>query len=188
MHNYHSLIYNAMMAGNSKAALEAVSRMEATITEEMLPIESPPMASCLEFFKSVRIHALIRFGVWDALKLLPIPENKESYCVIVATTYYGMGIAYAATGDVQDADRQRDLFRDAAKRVPGTRYDFPNKVVDVLGVATAMLNGEIGYRRGNYSMEFDSLRRAIKREGSLAYSEPWGWMLPTRHPYSALSL
>jgi len=188
MHNYHSLIYGAMMAGNSKAALEAVDRMEATITDGMLRIESPPMASWLEFFKSIRVHVLIRFGLWDRLKSLPIPEDRDLYCVTVATIYYGRGIASAATGDVEEADKQRALFREAVQRVPDTRMAFPNKVANVLQVATAMLDGEIEYRRGNYMMAFDSMRLAIQREDALIYAEPWGWMLPTRHPYAALSL
>ena len=32
LHDYHSLIYAAMLAGKSKAALSATDRMEATIT------------------------------------------------------------------------------------------------------------------------------------------------------------
>jgi tetratricopeptide (TPR) repeat protein len=188
MHNYHSLIYGAMLAGNSKAALEAVDRMEVTITDRMLLIESPPLASWLEFFKSVRVHVLIRFGLWDSLKSLPIPEDKDLYCVTVATIYYGKGIAYAATDNVDEADQQRELFREAVQRVPDTRMAFPNKVVNILGIATAMLDGEIEYRRGNYTMAFESLKLAIQREDSLIYAEPWGWMLPTRHPYAALSL
>ncbi|RKK80779.1 hypothetical protein BFJ71_g15827 [Fusarium oxysporum] len=188
MHNYHSLIYGAMMAGNSKAALEAVGRMEATITDRMLVIQSPPMALWLEFFKSVRVHVFVRFGLWESLKSLQVPEDKDLYCVTVATIYYGKGIAYAATGDVEEADQQRELFRNATKRVPDTRMAFPNKVVDILGVATAMLNGEIEYRRGNFTMAFDNLRLAVSREDQLIYAEPWGWMLPTRHPYAALSL
>ncbi|RYP86807.1 hypothetical protein DL769_000652 [Monosporascus sp. CRB-8-3] len=33
MHNYHSLVYGAMMAGQASVALEAASRIEATLTE-----------------------------------------------------------------------------------------------------------------------------------------------------------
>ncbi|KAK4034945.1 hypothetical protein C8A01DRAFT_38578 [Parachaetomium inaequale] len=188
MHNYHSLIYAAMMAGQAHAALEATTRMEATITEDMLLVDSPPMASWLEFFKSVRVHVLIRFGMWEELKRLPVPDNKQLYCVTVAMTHYGKGIAHAATNDIEKADREREMFREAVKRVPPSRLDFPNKVVDELAVATAMLDGEIEYRRGNYEVAFASMRLAIQRDDALLYSEPWGWMLPTRHAYAALLL
>lgn len=42
LHNYHALIYAAMFAGQSKTALDAVSRLESTLPEELLRIESRP--------------------------------------------------------------------------------------------------------------------------------------------------
>ncbi|KAI5460293.1 hypothetical protein BGZ63DRAFT_454603 [Mariannaea sp. PMI_226] len=186
LHNYHSLIYAAMLAGRSQTALSAVDRMEATITEELLLAHSPPMANWMEFFKSVRVHVLIRFGMWKDLKELPIPEDKDLYCVSTAMVYYGRGVACAATGDVVEADKHRDLFRDAAKRVPRSRLNFPNRMTNVLKVAAAMLDGELEYRKENYESAFAHLRLAIERDDSLIYAEPWGWMLPARHPYAAL--
>ncbi|OMP84362.1 hypothetical protein BK809_0000369 [Diplodia seriata] len=190
LHNYHSLIYAAMLAGQSKVALEATSRMEATITEDLLRIESPPMANWMEFFIAVRVHVLIRFGMWEELKKISIPQDldRDLYCVTIATTHYGRGIAWAATGNVEKAHEERILFRAAAKRVPPTRVQFPNKIVDVLKVAAAMLDGEIEYRRSNYAVAFEKLTEAIVHEDSLHYTEPWGWMVPTRHAYAALSL
>ena len=68
MHDYHSLIYAAMFAGQSKTALDAVTRMEATLPEEVLRIESPPMADWLEQFIPTRLHVMVRFGMWEELK------------------------------------------------------------------------------------------------------------------------
>ncbi|KAJ5186600.1 hypothetical protein N7449_011364 [Penicillium cf. viridicatum] len=188
LHNYQSLIYAAMLAGQSQIALESVDRMEATITEELLRIDSPPMIDWLEFFKSVRAHVLIRFGLWEEIKKLPIPDDKDFYCVTVAMTHYAKGIAWAATGNVTEADKERSLFQDSSKRVPPTRMDFPNRIVDVLKVAAAMLDGEIEYRRGNYEVAFAKLREAVYHDDHLLYSEPWSWMVPARHPYAALLL
>lgn len=187
-HNYHSLIYAAMLTAQSEIALESTTRMEATITEDLLRIESPPMAEWMEYFRSIRVHVLIRFGFWEELKSLPIPQDQQLYCVTVAMMHYGKAIAWAATGDIEKAVSERELFRAAAKRVPPTRVDFPNRVVDELKVATAMLDGELEYRQGNYEVAFASLRQAIHEEDNLLYSEPWGWMLPSRHAYAALLL
>ncbi|KAJ4146271.1 hypothetical protein NW754_001738 [Fusarium falciforme] len=162
MHNYHSLINGAMMAGQAREALEATARMEATITEDMLLVQSPPL----------------RIG----------SKNKDLYCVMEASTHYGKAIAWAATENVEEADKERELFHEALKRVPETRLIFPNKVLDVFQVAVAMLDGEIEYRRGDYKRAFESLRLAIERDDSLIYAEPWPWMLPARHPYAALLL
>lgn len=188
LHNYHSLIYAAMLAGRSGTALEAVDRMEATITTDMLRITSPPMADWLESFMSIRIHVMVRFGLWDELKRMRLPSNQELYCVTTTMTHYGRGLAFAATKKTEKAIEERELFRAALQRVPNTRLDFPNKVVDILRIATAMLDGEIEYRLGNFTVAFERLREAISIDDSLHYSEPWGWMLPTRHPYAALLL
>ena len=63
-----------------------------------------------------------------------------------------------------------------------------NTVQDLLGVAEAMLNGEIEYRRGNYEVAFAYLRRSVELDDALPYDEPWGWMQPTRHALGALLL
>ncbi|KAE8140702.1 hypothetical protein BDV38DRAFT_289816 [Aspergillus pseudotamarii] len=188
LHNYHSLVYAAMLAGQSKVALRTLDQMESSLTDEVLRVKTPPLADWLEFFKAVRIHVYIRFGLWDEIKNLPLPHDQDLYCVTTTMTHYGKGIAWAATGNVPEADKERELYHAAAKRVPPTRKDFPNLISDVLKVATAMLGGEIEYRRGNYDRAFESLREAIHHDDSLMYTEPWGWMLPTRHAYAALML
>ncbi|KAE8371579.1 hypothetical protein BDV26DRAFT_302658 [Aspergillus bertholletiae] len=188
LHNYHSLVYAAMLAGQSKVALSALNQMEFSLSDDVLLVQTPPLADWLEFFKAVRVHVYIRFGLWNEIKKLPLPHDQDLYSVTTAMTHYGKGIAWAATGNVPEADKERALYHAAAKRVPATRKDFPNLVSDVLKVATAMLDGEIEYRRGNYDRAFESLREAIHHDDSLMYTEPWGWMLPTRHAYAALML
>ncbi|KAE8419379.1 hypothetical protein BDV36DRAFT_307916 [Aspergillus pseudocaelatus] len=188
LHNYHSLVYAAMLAGQSNVALRTLDQMESSLTDDVLRVKTPPLADWLEFFKAVRIHVYIRFGLWDEIKNLPLPHDQDLYCVTTTMTHYGKGIAWAATGNVPEADKERELYHATAKRVPPTRKDFPNLISDVLKVATAMLDGEIEYRRGNYDRAFESLREAIHHDDSLMYTEPWGWMLPTRHAYAALML
>lgn len=131
---------------------------------------------------------MVRFGMWEELKELPIPEDQVMYCGTIAMTYYGKALAHAATRNIEAAEKERANFREAAKRIPPTRLMFPNKVNDILEVAHSMLDGELEYRKGNYSEAFEHLRLAIKRDDSLLYTEPWNWMLPTRHPLAALLL
>ncbi|KAF1362839.1 TPR-like protein [Lizonia empirigonia] len=188
MHDYHSLIYAAMFAGQSKVAIEAVSRMERSLPASLLSIDSPPMADWLENFSSVRVHVLVRFGRWQDLLSLPYPKDKELYCVTIAMIHYGKGVAYAATGEVEKALKERAALKEAVKRIPSSRIcgDFPNRSNVVLQVGEAMLDGEIAYREGNYDLAFSHLEEAIKRDDALAYAEPWPWMQPTRHAYAAL--
>ncbi|UPL02787.1 hypothetical protein LCI18_013721 [Fusarium solani-melongenae] len=188
LHDYHSLIYAAMLGGKSKAALNATDRMEATITEKLLRTGTPALANWMEFFLAVRVHVYIRFGMWTELKELKPKQDKHLYCVTNVFGHYGKAIAHAATNELDQANVEYKLFKQASLLVPPTRLDFPNKIIDILRVATAMLDGEIEYRRGNYKIAFNRLRDAIELEDDLPFAEPWGWMLPARHPYAALSL
>jgi tetratricopeptide (TPR) repeat protein len=188
LHNYHSLIYAAMLGGKSKAALSATDRMEAAITERLLRTERPALADWMEFFKAVRVHVYIRFGMWDELKQLKPLEDRHLYCVTNVMRHYGKAIAHAATGEIAKAEAEKELFHKASRLVPPERLDFPNKIRDILEVASAMLDGETEYRRGNYDRSFERLRDAVALEDDIPFAEPWGWMLPARHAYAALSL
>lgn len=188
LHDYHSLVYAAMFAGKSEVALDAVTRMEATVPDEVLRIESPPMADWLEQFMSIRIHVMVRFGMWEELKRKEPPHDRTLYAGTTAVTYYARGIAFAATGDVAQARKEQELFYQAYALVPETRRAYNGKLVDVLKVAEAMLEGEIEYRCTNYEKAFTALRRAIDIEDKLPYSEPWSWMQPVRHAYAALMM
>ena len=177
-----------MFAGQSKIALETVAQLEASIPKDLLHIQSPPMADWLEGFLSVRVHVLIRFGLWNDILDLEHPKDQKLYCVTTAMIYYAKGIAFAATGQVDEAIRERILFREALDRVPSSRTLFNNKCVDILAVANSMLNGELAYHRDNFDAAFDHLLQAIALDDSLPYDEPWAWMQPARHAYGAVLL
>ncbi len=188
IHNYHFKTYAAMFLGNYAAALSAADAIRATLTEDLLRIEAPPMADFLESMVTVDLHVLIRFGRWNEIVERPLPEDRDLYCVTHAMLHYSKGVAYAASGRVTEAETERELFREAYARVPDTRYLFNNTCLDVLEVAEAMLDGEIEYRKGNHEAAFAHLRRSVELDDGLAYSEPWAWMQPARHALGALLL
>ncbi|MFF3378758.1 tetratricopeptide repeat protein [Streptomyces sp. NPDC002680] len=187
-HNHHFKIYGAMFLGQSRTALEAAAQLEASIPEELLRVESPPMADWLEGFLAMRVHVLIRFGRWADILELPLPADPSLYCVTTAMIRYARGVALSATGRITEAEAERELFRAAVGRVPETRMLFNNTCADVLAVASAMLDGELEYRKGDFDAAFASLERSISLDDNLPYDEPWGWMQPTRHAYGALLL
>lgn len=187
-HDYHFRIYAAMFAGQSKVALDTAAELEAAIPEELLRVESPPMADWLEGFLAMRVHVLIRFGHWEEILQLNLPEDKELYCVTTAMLHYGKGVALAAMARVVEAEEQLLALNDALRRVKDSRTIFNNSCLDILAVAVPMLEGELEYRRGNFDLAFQHLRKSIELDDGLPYEEPWGWMQPTRHAYGALLL
>jgi tetratricopeptide (TPR) repeat protein len=170
-HNYHFKIYGAMFLGQSEVALRTAAELEASIPEDLLRVPSPPMADWLEAFLGMRFHALIRFGRWHDILALPMPADPGLYCVTTAMLHYARGV-----------------FHEAVARVPETRMLFNNTCADILAIASAMLDGELEYRKGNHAAAFAALERSIELDDNLPYDEPWGWMQPTRHAYGALLL
>ncbi|MFE9675621.1 hypothetical protein ACFYO5_16080 [Streptomyces sp. NPDC006259] len=187
-HNHHFRIYGAMFLGRSQVALEAAARLEECLPEELLRVESPPMADWLEAFLAMRVHVLIRFGRWAEILALPEPADPRLYCMTTAMRHYARGVALSATGRVPEAEAERALFGEAAARVPATRMLFNNTCTDILAIAATMLDGELEYRKGRYEAAFAALERSIELDDNLPYDEPWGWMQPTRHAYGALLL
>ncbi|MGC9405828.1 hypothetical protein [Streptomyces sp. DZ1-3] len=188
MHNYHFRIYGAMFLGQYRVALDTAAALEASVPEELLRVQSPPMADWLEGFLAMRVHVLIRFGRWADALALPMPADPDLYCVSTAMLHYARGVALSATGRTAEAEAERVLFRDAVARVPDTRMLFNNTCADILAIASAMLDGELEYRKGDYAAAFAALERSIALDDALPYDEPWGWMQPTRHAYGALLL
>ena len=187
-HNYHFKLYSAMFLGQYRPALDAAEHLQATIREELLRVEQPPMADWLEGFVSMKVHVQIRFGKWQDILAIPLPNDQALYCVTTAMLHYARGVAHAACGHVAAAETEQQFFRNALTRVPATRYVFNNTCIDILAVAGAMLSGEIEYRKGNYDSAFAHLRQALALDDNLPYDEPWGWMQPVRHALGALLL
>jgi tetratricopeptide (TPR) repeat protein len=185
-HDYHFVIYGALFLGQIAPALEAVRGLRETTPEAVLRIPSPPMADFFESYLSFEPHVLIRFGRWRDCTELALPHDQTLYCTLTAFTWYARALGHAALGAVPEAEAAQTSFREACARVPKTRLLHNNRVIDLLDIADAMLDGEILYRKGAQDAAFDRLRRAVALEDGLPYDEPWGWMQPARHALGAL--
>ncbi|KAF2221584.1 hypothetical protein BDZ85DRAFT_240023 [Elsinoe ampelina] len=188
LHNITSLIFAAMMAGNSTAALQGCDRLEHILTETFLSTKEPRMADFAESFLSTRPHVLIRFGRWTDILSLPIPHDPILYCVTTTTIHYAKAIAHAALDHIPPAVHHQRLFLSSLATVPDSRLTYPNNCRKVLAVGQVMLDGELAYRKGEYDLAFRRLHDAVAIEDALGYSEPPAWMVPARHAAAALLL
>lgn len=187
-HDYHFKLYAAMFLGQFAPALEAANELIATIPEQLLRVTNPPMADWLEGFVAMKMHALVRFGKWQAIIDEPLPDDPELYCVTTTMLHYAKGVAHAASGRVAAAEAEEQLFLASLARVPESRTIFNNQCTNILAIAVEMLRGEIEYRKGNHATAFAHLRHAVELDDQLPFDEPWGWMQPARHALGALLL
>jgi tetratricopeptide (TPR) repeat protein len=188
VHNFHFAIYGAMFLGQYEPALAAAEGLIATIPEELLRQESPPMADFVEAYLAMKQHVLVRFGKWQEITDQDLPADPALYCATTTMMHYAKAVAYAALGDVAAAEEERERFREARQTVPESRRVHNNICWDLFNIAEEMASGEIEYRRGNFDAAFAHLRRSVALDDALPYDEPWGWMQPTRHALGALLL
>ena len=107
-----------MFLGQYQQALDAANELVASLPEDLLTIESPPLADWLEGFVSMKMHVLIRFGAWQAIVDEPLPKNQALFCMTTAMLHYAKGIAHATLGNVEAADDEQQQFEAAVTRVP----------------------------------------------------------------------
>ena len=188
-HDHHFRIYGAMFAGRREVALQAAAALEARLPEQLLRVEVPPMADWLESFVPMRVHVLVRFGMWD--ELIAAAAARRSDALLrhhrADALRQGSGAggnragrsraarAGAACGGDRPRARVALPVQQHRARHPGDR-----------GRDARTARSPIG--SGAYDRAWSSLRRAIELDDTLPYDEPWGWMQPTRHAYGALLL
>jgi tetratricopeptide (TPR) repeat protein len=169
-----------MFEGRSRAALSAAREMVREIPIEL--VHAAPQFA--ESYLGTPYHVLVRFGRWD--EILREPEPAPELLATRADWHYARGIALAALGRVEEAAFEQVAFEGAAAKVPASYLHGNNSVAAVLAVAREMLAGELDYRRGLPERAFEHLRRAVELDDALRYDEPWGWLMPARHPLGAL--
>ena len=183
-HNFHFKVYGSIFLGQFKPAIEAAQELQDLLSPEVIR----PSADWLESYYPMKYHVFVRFGMWDQIKVIDPPSDNKLFCYTTAIIHYAKSIAYAATGEIREAEVQRDKFVVAKSMVPETRFLFNNSCLDILGVAGEMLEGELAYRKQEFEEAFKHLRNAVRLDDDLPYEEPWGWMQPVRHALGALLL
>ena len=201
-HNLHFAVWMAMFDGQSKVALAYAEKLERALPAGKEGVEFlfggavPLGAVHLESYAGFGYHVQIRFGMWQDILKKPLPKRDGTFACTLATARYARGIAFASLGRVEEALAEESKFLEALDHpaIEGrllhnnVMWTKDDKVPSVFRVARAMLTGEIAYRQGDYDKAFQHLRDAVIQDDSLAYDEPWGWMVPARHALGALLL
>jgi hypothetical protein len=136
-HNYHFLAWAAMFDGQSDVAMRAAREMVRQIPQEL--VEGLPQF--LDGFLAAPYHVMVRFGRWDEILREPEPPPVEA--ATLAFWHYARGLAFSATGKIEEATKERDEFERAFQAVPDDFLIGNNPSNVVLAVARLMLEGEL---------------------------------------------
>lgn len=188
-HDYHFILYSSMMTAQREVSYRAAAKMRELATSVPPGVGDARLASFMDAYRSMDVHAKIRFGDWEPLSQSSEPrwpESQAPYSNAIDT--YGHGIANAVLGNLDASTRSLDRLVDMREGFSSNHWTFNNRTRDILDVAIAMLRGELSYRRGDYDVAFALLREAVAVDDGLTYTEPWAWMQPPRHALGALLL
>jgi tetratricopeptide (TPR) repeat protein len=184
IHNVHFEAYGAMFIGRRSQALAAADALR-----QLLPVETVAfLPDFFEAFWGIRLHVLVRFGMWSEILEEPLPDDATLFSFTTALQRYARTVALANLGRIDEAAAEMELFGPARAAVQDTRYMFNNPAESVLAIAQHMAAGELAYKSGRIDEGLDQLRKAVVAADELLYDEPWGWMQPPRHALAALLL
>lgn len=171
-HNIQFETVASATEGNYKAAIAAAKKLEKYI----LPmIEVMPM---VEGLVATPMLVNARFQRWQEILKTPQPEKK--FAVLNAFRHFSRGMAFAGTGQIANAEKERKLFNVIVKEVPPDLTFGLNSQSDVFAVADKLLAGEIAKANRDYKTAIDFFRQAVEAEDKLNYDEPPDWWLFTR--------
>jgi tetratricopeptide (TPR) repeat protein len=137
-----------------------------------------------DYYISEIYPVLIRFGRWDAILAEPAPPPGQKN--LTGQYHFARAIAFAARGDLAEADAEKHAIDALAAGVPADLQAGLNSSVDVLAIASLVAEGRIAVARGNTTKAAACLRAAVAREDRLNYDEPRTWFVPNRHLLGAV--
>jgi len=186
VHNFHMLVYGAILGGMESIAMEKALELNEYLHEDLF-VENPDLTAYLESYAALDIHVMVRFGRWEEILKLQFPRYPLLMLFRSASLHYARGLALANTGQIDMAITEANLLDDLRLSPSAEmRILHNNKVSDLLAVDAPMLRGEIAYFSGRYDEAFPLLRQAVALQDGLNYDEPWGKMQPIRHPLGGL--
>jgi tetratricopeptide (TPR) repeat protein len=180
-HNRHMLAFSAMMNGQSELALSTMRAMAGRIPADFL--QANPWA---DGFIAMPLEVLMRFGRWE--EILAEPPLPDHVPLSRALQHYARGVAYAATGRLEQARAEQQAFAAARAAVPADTPFGNNLGHALLDIAERVMGGEIAFRAGDRAGGLALLEEAAAKEEALRYDEPPDWIQPARHPWGAALL
>jgi len=173
-HNIHFLWAASAMEGRSAVSIEAGEKVAANVQLEM--IEQFPG---VEFFHTIPLLSLTRFGRWDEIMARPAPAENLEFST--AIWHYARATALAREGDLAAARAERALLvphldSDTIHTIDSV--DYPAS--QVLSIADHLVQGEIALAGGDHDGAVAHFRAAVEAQDALPYTEPPFWYYPTR--------
>ena len=181
-HNVHFLAAAAMMDGEYEVALDAAKDLE---TRANAMVAELPMA---EAFLPWHYFVLLQFARWDEILAIPVVTEKTN--TMAFFSHYAHAMAFAAKGNIPEAESERAAMEDVYKKIPpsssmGMTYNNWQAVHEVAGHTLA---ARIAAARGKSPEAIAEWRAAVDAQDRMNYDEPADWYYPVRESLGAALL
>ena len=182
-HNLHFIAICASMNGDYAEAKKKADMLAAHVrphAKEMPPIEP---------FVAIPLAVDVRFHKWDAILATPKPDAEMKATTVL--WHFARGMALAAKGKLDDAQKESDFLAEAEKATPeDATFAMPvnNKTRDILKIARNVLDAKIDMGKKDTAAAIAKLREAVSVQDSLKYGEPPDWFFPVRESLGAALL
>jgi len=133
----------------------------------------------MEMFAIMPETVLARFNKWD--QILAMPQPPEKHQISQMSWHLTRGLAFAAKGDSERAEGERQAIAKIVKLVPPeSMYGMLNPASAVPALADHYLAGRIAEARHDDAAAIEHLTKAVAEEDKLNYDEPPTWWYSTR--------
>lgn len=180
-HNEHFLAMAACTQGRNAKAKATAAALEKRLAPhaKMMPM--------LDIFLMTPMWVDARFGNWEAI--LARSEPAKELPGTHGMWRYSRTVAYAAKGQVEKAEAEKELFAEENSKIPAnTPLDNQNFVNDVMAVAAHVIEARIAAAKGNNDEAVAHWKAAVEKEDALNYMEPADWYYPVRESLGAALL
>jgi tetratricopeptide (TPR) repeat protein len=180
-HNIHFISYARAQQGRYAEAKEAAEEMRRNVGDADLEMQM------LEGFLLYPLMIDLRFHRWDEILRAPAPKTERK--LQHAFWQYARAMALAGQGKAKEAEEERNKFELLRKSIPAeSMYLLNNKSSDLLALASATLDAQVLWPRGEKEKSIEQWRRAIEHESAIQYDEPPAWFYPVRQSLGAALL
>jgi len=131
---------------------------------------------------------LVRFHRWDDVLTLPAPN--PGMAMTNAFWHFARGSAFAAKGQIANAEAERQILATAHKHTPADlEFSFYfNKAQSFLDLAENILNARIAAAKHDQPQAISYWEKAVAVQDTLYYGEPPEWFYPVRESLGAALL
>lgn len=173
--------YAATIQGNYEVAIDAAQASADLVTGDARDIRNGQKRSVGPWL----VNKI--FGKWD--QLIGYEPTQSGTPYMDGIWAYSVGSAYAATGDLANADAELAKLETIAKAPNADEYRVgASPVSAVLKIAALGLAGEILQAQGDYDGAIDAYTAGVAIEDQNNYTEPPDWAQPMRHYLGAVLL